>query len=63
MADHLEKILQNFYWLGLKTDVKSFCQSCNACQLVGKPNQNNLKAPLRPIPAILDEKQLHPKYD
>ena len=46
-----QKILQNFYWPGLKTDVKSFCQSCHACQLVGKPNQNNLKAPLCPIPA------------
>ena len=46
-----QKILQNFYWPGLKTDMKSFYQSCHACQLVGKPNQNNLKAPLRPIPA------------
>ena len=57
MADHLginktyQKILQNLYWPGLKRDVKSFCQSCHACQLVGKPNQNNLKAPLHPIPA------------
>ena len=58
MAGHLgidktyRKVLQNFYWPGLKRDVKSFCRSCHACQLVGKPNQNGHTAPLRPIPAF-----------
>ncbi len=58
MAGHLginktyQKILQNFYWPGLKRDVKSFCQSCHACQLVGKLNQNSPLAPLKPIPAF-----------
>ena len=45
------KVLQNFYWPG---DVKLFCWSCHACQLVGKPNQNCHTAPLRPIPAIAE---------
>ena len=60
MAGHLgidktyHKILQNFYWPGLKRDVEMFCRSCHACQLVGKPNQNSHTAPLRPIPAFAE---------
>ena len=60
MAGHLgidktyRKALQNFYWPGLKRDVKLFCRSCHACQLVGKPNQNRHTAPLRPIPAFAE---------
>ena len=59
MAGHLginktyQKMLQNFYWPGLKRDVKSFCQCCYACQLVGKPNQNNLKALLHPNTSLI----------
>lgn len=42
-------VLQNFTSLA---DVKSFCQSCHACQLVGKLNQNGQITPLKPIPAF-----------
>ena len=41
------KVLQNFYWPVLKRDVKLFCRSYHACQLVGKPNQNCHTALLR----------------
>ena len=27
-----DKILRNFFWPGLKDDVKRFCQSCDVCQ-------------------------------
>ena len=58
MASHLgvnktyHKILQHFYWPGLKKDVKLFCRSCHTCQIVGKPNQKIPTAPLEPIPAF-----------
>ncbi|KAL2102623.1 hypothetical protein ACEWY4_001791 [Coilia grayii] len=56
MAGHLgirrtqAKILQHFYWPKLHRDVVSFCRSCHACQVVGKPNQKIPLAPLRPLP-------------
>ena len=43
------KILNHFYWPGLKSDVSQFCKSCNTCQMVGKPNQTIPKAHLQPI--------------
>ena len=58
MAGHLginktyQKIMQHFYWPGLKKDVKLFCRSCHTCQIIGKPNQKIPAAPLRPIPAF-----------
>ena len=58
MAGHLgvrktyHKILSHFYWPGLRKDVAQFCKSCHTCQMVGKPNQNIPKAPLKPIPAF-----------
>ena len=58
MAGHLginktyHKILQHFYWPGLKKDVKLFCWSCHTCQIVGKPNQKIPTAPLEPIPGF-----------
>ena len=33
------KILNHFYWPGLKTDASKYCRSCHTCQMVGKPNQ------------------------
>ena len=47
-----QKILNHFYWPGLRKDVVEFCKSCHACQIVGKPNQTIPKAPLQPIPAV-----------
>ena len=58
MSGHLginktyHKILNHFYWPGLKSDVSQFCKSCHTCQMVGKPNQTIPKAPLQPIPAF-----------
>jgi len=56
MAGHLginktyQKILNHFYWPGLKKDVTQYCKSCHVCQMVGKPNQPIPAAPLQPIP-------------
>ena len=58
MSGHLgvnktyHKILNHFYWPGLKSDVTQFCKSCHTCQMVGKPNQTIPKAHLQPIPAF-----------
>ena len=58
MSGHLgvnktyHKILNHFYWPGLKTDVSNYCRSCHICQVVGKPNQVIPKAGLQPIPAF-----------
>ena len=34
------RVLQNFFWPGLKRDVAKWCKECHTCQLGGKPNQN-----------------------
>lgn len=58
MSGHLginktyHKILNHFFWPGLKSDVTRYCNSCHTCQMVGKPNQTIPKAQLHPIPAI-----------
>ena len=58
MSGHLgvnktyHKILNHFYWLGLKTDVSNYCRSCHTCQVVGKPNQVIPKAGLQSVPAF-----------
>lgn len=43
------KLLNDFYWPGMKRDVAKFVNSCNTCQLVGKLNQTVPPYPLRPI--------------
>ena len=58
MSGHLgvnktyHKILNHFYWQGLKSDVSQPCKSCHTCQMVGKPNQTIPKAHLQPISAF-----------
>ena len=58
LAGHLgisktyDRILRCFFWPALKRDVVSYCRSCHACQLAGKPNQAIPPAPLQPIPAF-----------
>jgi len=58
LAGHLgvnktyRRILNHFYWPGIRKDVKSFCKTCSACQQVGKPNCKPPLAPLKPIPAV-----------
>lgn len=44
------KVLQHFYWPGLRRDVKQFCKTCYVCQMVAKPNQVILKAPSFDVP-------------
>ena len=46
------KIINHFYWPGLKSDVSKYCKTCHTCQMVGKPNQTIPKAQLQPIPAF-----------
>ena len=58
MSGHLginktyHKIINHFYWPGLKSDDSKYCKTCHTCQMVGKPNQTIPKAPLQPIPAF-----------
>lgn len=58
MAGHLgvnktySKVLESFFWPGLRKDVVQYCRSCHTCQVVGKPNQKIPVAPLQPIPAF-----------
>ena len=46
------RVLQHFFWPGLKRDVAKWCRECHTCQLGGKPNQNIPQAPLHSIPAF-----------
>ena len=58
ISDHLGvnksfwKILNHFYWPGLKTGVSNYCRPCHTYQVVGKPNQVIPKAGLQPISAF-----------
>ena len=58
MSGHLvvnktyHKILNHFFWPGLKSDVSQHCKTCHTCQMGGKPNQTIPKASLQPIPAF-----------
>ena len=52
------RVLQHFFWPGLKQDVAKWCKECHTCQLGGKPNQNIPQAPLHPIP-VFDEPFSH----
>ena len=58
MSGHLginktyHKIINHFYWPGLKSDVSKYCKTCHTCQMVGKPNQTIPKAQLQPILAF-----------
>ena len=58
LAGHLgikktsQKLLQHYFWPGLKKDVQSFVRSCHICQMVGKPNDRIPPAPLKPIPVL-----------
>ncbi len=58
MAGHLgirkthEKIGRHFYWPHMHKDIVSYCHSCHACQVTGKPNQTIPVAPLCPLPVM-----------
>ena len=34
------RVLQHFYWNGLKRRIAKWCKECHTCQLGGKPIQN-----------------------
>ena len=57
MAGHLgirkttDRVLQNFFWPGIFSDIRRFCQSCDICQrTVSKGSV--MKAPLQTVPII-----------
>ena len=58
ISDHLSvnmtyhKLLNHFFWPGLKSDVFQQCESCHTCQMVGIPDQTTPKAYLQQIPAF-----------
>lgn len=43
-----DKVTQYFYWPCMRGAIRKFCQTCNICQVAGKPNQQIPKATLRP---------------
>ena len=49
-----KKILQHFFWPGMKKDVSHHVKTCHICQIVGKPNERLLPAPLQPIPVQME---------
>ncbi|XP_068249797.1 uncharacterized protein [Palaemon carinicauda] len=44
-----KRLLDDYYWHGMKADVKHHIESCHPCQVTGKPNQKIPPAPLVPI--------------
>ncbi|XP_076055262.1 uncharacterized protein LOC143033653 [Oratosquilla oratoria] len=48
----LFNITQHFHWPTVVKDVAQYCKTCHTCQLVGKPNQKIVEAPLHPIPVM-----------
>ena len=57
MAGHLaikrtiQKVLSEFFWPGINSDIKRFCQSCDICQHT-IPKGKIVKAPLGKMPRI-----------
>ena len=47
------RVLTEFYWLGVQTDVRRYCQSCDICQRA-TPTGRTTKVPLGQMP-IIDE--------
>ena len=48
----VKRLAEHFFWPKMKEDMKRYVNSCMACQMVIKPNQKMLKAPLVPIPSV-----------
>lgn len=48
------KILEHYFWPGVKKDVIDYVKTCHVCQVVGKPNQPIPPAPLEPIPVLAE---------
>ncbi|XP_041424995.1 uncharacterized protein LOC121395491 [Xenopus laevis] len=45
------RLVHNFYWPNMGTDIANYCRSCHTCQRVGK-NGDMGRAPLVPLPVI-----------
>ena len=48
------RVLDHFFWPGVRKDVRHFCRTCDTCQMVGKSNQKPPPAPLKPIPVVAE---------
>ena len=46
------RVLRNFFWPGLKSDVVQYCKTCHVCRLAGQANQPVPRVPLHPIPVV-----------
>ena len=47
----IQKVLSEFYWPGISSDIKRFCQSCDICQRTF-PKGKIIRAPLGKMPRI-----------
>ena len=47
-----DRILRQFFWPGINSDVRQYCKSCHTCQVVGKYQADPPVAPLHPIPVV-----------
>ncbi|XP_068227998.1 uncharacterized protein [Palaemon carinicauda] len=43
------RVLQDFFWPGIKKENKDYIMSCHQCQVTGRPNESIIRAPLQPI--------------
>ena len=49
----VQKVLLEFFWPGIASDIQRFCQSCDICQRT-IPKGKIIKAPLNKMPIIED---------
>ena len=47
----IQKVLVEFFWPGMNSDIKRFCQSCDICQRTIAKGRNTI-APLGSMPVI-----------
>ena len=47
----IQKVLSEFFWPGIASDIKRFCQSCDICQCTIAKGRNT-RAPLGSMPVI-----------
>ncbi|KAK7489481.1 hypothetical protein BaRGS_00019280 [Batillaria attramentaria] len=47
----LERARQDFYWPGMESDVRRYCQTCDACQRT-TPKGRNTRIPLGKVPLV-----------
>ncbi|XP_033739131.1 uncharacterized protein LOC117326489 [Pecten maximus] len=56
LAGHLgqektkQRVLQSFYWPGMFSDIKSYCQTCDVCQKVAR--RDHQRAPMVIVPRV-----------